>query len=559
MSRLDKAIRSKRFNVKEGKSVSLIFDSMSGEQFNSDVRDCSNSGIRVNIKRDQNAEEWLTTGAIIPSSKLVFSKNEVVLGRLVIRRVDLKESEIEIAFSLVDSKVPVSGPLSHFLEVDFSKTDIVNQVELSSDKFSLAHFVENEYSNVDLFDRCRQFSVFQAEWEKSKKYGYKTVREASKGPRVNLSRVRKNGRKDYIVMGSNDYLGLGAHPEVVDAAKRAMDLYGFGSTGSAMSTGVTDLHIQLSERIASIHQKESALLFNSGYAANIGIISGLMTTNDLIVADQLCHASIQDGIQMCKATPRYFKHNNIEHLEAILLKERENYNGCLVITEGVFSMDGDVAKLDEIYRVARKYNARIMVDQAHDFGVIGTSGLGVCDKYHLLKDIDIIMGTFSKICGGIGGFVTGSKDLIEWLRHFGRAQIFSVSIPPSTAAAALKALDLFLLDRSLLDKLHQNINHFVKGLESIGYKLERAQESAVIPVIVGDEAKLGEMYQSLLDDGVFVVPVVYPAVSRTNSRFRFTIMATHSLSDLDYVIACLEKAMIKSKFSFSDVKDKKVA
>lgn len=550
MSKLEKSIRSKRYTVKSEKKVTFTFDTPTGEQFKVEVVDCSSNGVRCRLETSANADETWTVGDIFPTAKLTWDKGESFLGRMVLRRLHKGEKHWDVAFSTVDAKVPVTGTLSHCLDIKLAKEDFGHPSELNSNRFSLAHFVENEFHNVDLFERVRQYGIFHRDWESSKKYGYNTVREASKGPRVNLTRVRKNGRKDYIIMGSNDYLGLGAHPEVVDAAKKALDLYGFGSTGSPVSTGTTDLHIELSAKVARIHQKEAALLFNSGYAANVGIITSLTTTNDLIIADQLCHASIQDAMQMSKATSRFFKHNNAEHLEALLQKERENYNGCLVITEGVFSMDGDVAKLDEIFRIARKYNCRIMVDQAHCFGVLGNNGLGVCEKFNVLKEVDIIMGTFSKICGGIGGFAVGSQELVDWIRHFGRAQIFTVSLPPSTCAAVSKSLDVFQQDKSLLQNLHRNIQHFVRGLESLGYKFAHTQESAVIPVVVGDEEKLGEMYQSLLDDGILCIPVIYPAVGRKNCRFRFTIMATHSLAELDYAVTCLEKAMIKANFSF---------
>lgn len=553
MSSLDKQIRSRRFKVKSGSSLNLIVDYLNGDQVELSVIECSQTGLKCFTKYPFTDDDKSNSGQIISASKLVWDSKEFSLGRLVIRRIQSSDDGFVVAFSTVDIKVPVSSNISKVLNIRLDIQDDGKNEELSSDKFSLAHFVESEYTNIDLFDRMRKFDIFRSEWERSKKYGYKTIREASKGPRINLSRPRKGNRKDYIVMGSNDYLGLGAHPEVVKAAQNAMNDYGFGSTGSPVTTGTTDLHNELCDQIAKIHKKEAAILFNSGYAANIGIISAVTAPNDLIVADMLCHASIQDSMQMSKATSRFFKHNDIAHLETILQKERHNFNGCLVITEGVFSMDGDTAKLDEIFYVARKYNCRIMVDQAHCFGVVGPNGYGICEKFNLLKETDIIMGTFSKICGGIGGFATGSSELIEWLRAFSRAQVFSVSLPPSTVAAVSKSLEIFVDDKNIVRALHSNIQHFVKNLESIGYKFKEPHESAVIPVVVGDESKLGEMYQSLLDDGVLCIPIVYPAVSRKNCRFRFTIMATHSKSDLDYATACLEKAMLKAGFSFSDL------
>lgn len=550
MSKLHKAIRSTRYSVKPGADVRLQIETGTSQRFDLQLIECSSSGLRARSRTELPEDEMLNNGEIVPAAKLSWGEKEIFLGRLVIRRIDRGTEGIEMAFSTIDTRIPVEESLSHALMVDLDRAAINHREELGSDKFSLAHFVETEFTNVDLFDRVRKFDVFFSDWEKSKKYAYKTERTASKGPRVNLSRKRKNGRHDYIVMGSNDYLGLSSHPEVIAAAQKAVAEYGFSSTGSPVSTGLTDLHQNLCKRLADIHQKESAILFNSGYAANIGIISSLTSTNDLIIADQLSHASIQDAMLMSKASCRFFKHNNIDHLDTVLSRERHKHNGCLVITEGVFSMDGDVAKLDEIFHLARRYNARILVDQAHCFGVLGPNGLGVCDKFHLLKDVDIIMGTFSKICGGIGGFATGSREIINWLHSFSRAQIFSVSLPPSTVAAVTKSLDIFMSDSSLRSRLIDNITHFQRGLESIGYKFKHKQESAIVPVVIGDETKMADMYQSLLDDGIWCVPIIYPAVSRKNCRFRFTIMATHSLSDIDYAVSSLEKAMLRANYTF---------
>jgi 8-amino-7-oxononanoate synthase len=552
MGKLQQAIRNKRFQVKADGEVHLTIDTRNGETLNLKVLDCSHNGLRAELKTLDFDAQWVEIGSIISSSKITWDKKEVFLGRLVLRRSQENNGTHIFAFSTVDVPIPVNEGLSHKLEDQLAEMGTSPLKELSSEKFSLAHFVENEFTNVDLFNRVREFSYFHNDWIKSKKYGYLNYRVDSKGGRVNLLRKRPNGRNDYLMVGSNDYLGFGSHPEVIQAAKNAMDHYGFGSTGSAVSTGLSDIHRELCEKLARIHQKESAILFNSGYAANVGIVTSLCTTNDLIIADQLCHASIQDAMTMSRGTSRFFKHNNVEHLKTILEKERNQFNGCLIITEGVFSMDGDTAALDQIFAVARKYNCRIMVDQAHCWGVIGPQGLGICDKFNLLKETDIIMGTFSKIGGGIGGFAVGSSEMIDWLRYFARSQVFSVSIPPSTAAAASKAIDLFLGDKSYLNNLRANIRHFIKGLQSIGYSISDSHESAVIPVIIGDEEIMGEMYQSLLDDGIWCVPVIYPAVSRKNCRFRFTMMATYSASDLDYVIICLEKAAMKAGISFKN-------
>jgi Aminotransferase class I and II len=397
MSQLQRSIRHKRFAVKSVGTVTLTITNRSGDNLTFKVIDCSANGLRVQSEGKPTDQDWCEIGSILSNSKINWDDKEVSLGRLVIRRSNELANLFEYAFSTVDVDVPVSGKLSHKLEITLEESN--SPFELNPDRFSLANFAEAENTSSDLFDRVEQFSIYHSEWVKSKKYAYQNSRVASKGPRITLNRPRRGGRTDYLSMGSNDYLGLGAHPEVIEAAHKALDIYGFGSTGSQVTTGLSDLHRDLNAAVAKIHQKEASILFNSGYAANVGVITALCGPNDLVIADQLCHASIQDGMQMCKGTSRFFRHNNPEHLRKILAKERGNYNGALVITEGVFSMDGDVAVLDQIYRIAREFGCRIMVDQAHCFGVVGPNALGVCDKYNLFRDIDIIMGTFSKIGG----------------------------------------------------------------------------------------------------------------------------------------------------------------
>lgn len=552
MSQISKAIRNTRYKVKSIGSVLLTISSPEGENVELEVLDCSLNGFCAHCNKAKLTEDAINISSIITNSKITSPKGEHFLGRLAVKRIELVDDKWEIAFSTIDTKIPITDSLSHFLEIDLNKKNKTE--ELNPDQFSLAHFAETEFSNVDLFDRVHKFSIFNRDWEASPKYGYNIVRTESKGPRVNLTRQRKGNRKDYLVMGSNDYLGLASHPEVIQACKDALDKYGFSSTGSPVTTGLTDLHIDLCQKLAKIHKQEDALLFNSGYAANVGTITAITSANDLIIADQLCHASIQDAMQMSKATSRFFKHNSVEHLEALLIKERQNYNGCLVITEGIFSMDGDISNYDKIFETARKYNARIYIDQAHCFGVVGPNGLGLTEKFNLAKETDVIMGTFSKICGGIGGFIVGSKELISWVRTFSRSQLFSVSLPPSNIAGVSKALDIFLSDKSLLTNLKQNISHFTNSLRTLGFNINAKHESAVVPVIIGDEKKLGEMHQSLLDDGIWCTPMIYPAVGRKNCRFRFTVMANHTTSDLDYAVNCLEKAMLKSGYKPSDIK-----
>lgn len=552
MANLAKAIRNKRFKVVAGADVVLVVQARTGATVEMMLDNCSIMGLGASFSGAPLDEEDMTPGAILPPAKLRVGKQDIFLGRLVVRSATVRPGSCHFGFQTIDTKVPIDGPLSVALEADEDDKGSAYDYELDPDKFNLASFREAEQSNSDLFARCRQFGILYRKWKESPKYQYKNVRVPSKGPRVSLAATRKGGRNDYLIMGSNDYLGLAHHPRVLEAAKAAIDQYGFGSTGSAVTTGISQIHEELSDFVARLFRKEKAVLYNSGYAANIGAISGLTSELDLVVADILSHASIQDAMQMSRATSRFFKHNNVQHLDKLLSEERRQFHGALIVTEGVFSMDGDVAPMREIVQVAKKHNARTMIDEAHSFGVIGDKGLGGAAKMGVLDEVDLVMGTFSKICGGIGGFLAGSNDVVQWLYHLSRTHVFTVSIPPSTAAAALEALKVFTSDNSLLENLNRNIRHFVTGLRELGFGIRAAHESAVIPVVIGDEKKLGQINEILLNEGVFVVPIVYPAVSRKSCRFRFTMTAQHTISDLDFVLSVLEKAMLKTGFKPED-------
>jgi 8-amino-7-oxononanoate synthase len=549
MAEVSKQLRQTRFNLKDDAPVRLVLETNTGTRIEARVTNCSFNGICALYGGILTPTDGFDLTSIIPSSKLFVGEQEIGLGRLAVRRIMSTETQTYLAFSTIDVRVPIDGAMSRYLDQTSATTKSPYEFELNPDKFSLASFVETSQTNIDLLHRTEQFQVFFKEWKNTKKFQYRTIRTASKGPRVNLKQLRKNRRNDYLVLGSNDYLGLASHPEVIEAAKKAIDEYGFGSTGSPVGTGTTDLHEELSHFIAKIFHKEDVMLYNSGYAANIGTIAGLTSAQDLILADMLSHASIQDGMQMSKATSRFFKHNDMTHLEKLLAENRNSHVGALIATEGVFSMDGDTAKLDEILALAQKYNTRTYLDEAHSLGVVGPTGLGLWETLHE-KPVDIIMGTFSKICGGIGGFIATTEAVKDWLNFYGRSQVFSVSLPPSTAAAALKALQLFVSQPQLHANLKRNIHHFVSGLRDLGCPLAEDHPSAVIPVVIGDEDKLGKMNEVFRDEGVYVVPVIYPAVGKKNCRFRFTMMATHTISDLDYVLNVVEKAMLKADFQF---------
>ncbi len=557
---LAKAIRLKRLGVKKGSTVNLTIEARSGKQYTLKLANCSISGLAAHVKvAPENTDDFLEDD-IIPASKLKFDNTEVSLGRLVIKRAPSTEGKTSetIGFATIDSKVPVDGPLSKHLDTNFDGASSAFEHELSSDQFSIANFVGVDFNNVDILERTRKFGIFYDEWKKSEKFGYFMRRDRSKGPRINLARKRPGDRNDYIMMGSNDYLGLAAHPEVAAAATEAIKVYGFGSTGTPHTSGYSVLHDKLCQKLAHMYGKDDAIIFASGYTANVGIVSGLCREQDLVVADMLAHASIHDGITMSRASCRLYKHNDMKHLRQILDENRAKYGGCLIATEGAFSMDGTIGKLDEIYKLAREYNARVMIDQAHCVGVVGQTGLGTVEKYNLIQETDIIMGLFSKSWGSVGGWAVGSSDLCSWLRSFSRGFIFATSFPPSTAAATLKSIEIMERE-NLVSQLQKNIQHFVKGLLQIGAPVDPSHETAIIPIEIRNEAKMGKMYQSLLDSGVFCIPVVYPVVSRNRCRFRFSVRADLSITDLDYVISALERAMKVADFSFDQLKDTKAA
>ena len=552
MSDLGKRMRNRRFRFKPNSEVKLVLESASGARVSLDAENVSLTGVGGWGAAGASVDANLQIGEILPAAKLQFDGQEHALGRVVVRAAQEQNERSWVAISTIDSKPPLEGPLSKFFDADLDDERATHSFELSPERFSLAAFAQGQTPpSADIFSKAHHFNTFMIDWKRTSKFSYMNSRKPSKGARIQLARPRRGGREDYLMMGSNDYLGLAAHPEVCEAAKNAIDAYGFGSTGSPLTTGVTDLHVELSELLARLFAKEKVILFNSGYAANLGIVNGLVQAQDLVVADMISHASIQDAMQMSRGTSRFFKHNNVEHLEKTLNENREGHAGCLVVTEGVFSMDGDVAPVDQIVRLARTRKARVMVDEAHSFGVIGPRGLGACEKFGVLNQVDVVMGTFSKICGGIGGFVATTEDVANWLYFWARAHIvFGVDSAFDRGRRDQGACSCSRRTRASSAGCKPTFSTSSAALRASATRCPAEHESAVVPVIVGDEKKLEIMNAVMMDAGVFVIPIVYPAVSKTNARFRFTVMATHTVSDLDYALNVLELAMAKADFKF---------
>jgi 8-amino-7-oxononanoate synthase len=343
------------------------------------------------------------------------------------------------------------------------------------------------------------------------------------------------GRKMLLFCG-NDYLGMSRHPRVIAAAHKALDRYGVGARSARLIAGTTEAHAALEKKIAEFKNKEGALVFAAGFLANLGILTALAGQEDVVIMDKLCHASLIDGARLSGAEIRVFPHKNYEKCEEILKKSTARRK--ILVTENVFGMDGDRANLKELIRLKKKYGALLIVDDAHGTGVFGKNGPGATSRFS--KDIDVIMGTLSKAIGGLGGFVAADRVLIDHLINFARPFIFATALPPVLCEAAREAFCLIEKEPALLKKLWVNIRAVHRGLTDLGFRLTKP-ESAVLPVILGDEKKTLEAFEKLLAEGIFIPAVRYPTVPKGKARLRVTVSAAHTPQD----IAKLTQAFLK--------------
>ncbi len=347
--------------------------------------------------------------------------------------------------------------------------------------------------------------------------------------------VTINGKR-VLMFGSNSYLGLTNHPKLKEAAKEAVDKYGSGCAGSRFLNGTLDLHLELENKLAEFVGKEGAIVFSTGMQVNLGVLSSILGRRDFIINDELNHASIIDGSRLSFATTRKFRHNDMESLEQVLerLQEREDAVKMIVV-DGIFSMEGDIAKLDKIVKLSKKYGASIMLDDAHSLGVLGRNGRGTADHFGLKDDVDMIMGTFSKSLASIGGFIAADFEYINFLQHNARSLIFSASIAPSNAASVIAALDLIQEEPERIEKLWDNTRYAHKLLTDLGFDIGLS-ESPIIPIYIRDLEKTFILTKTLLENGVFVNPVMTPAVAPEDSLLRFSLMATHSRAQIEEAV-----------------------
>ncbi len=380
---------------------------------------------------------------------------------------------------------------------------------------------------MNLLDKCVRFTRAR-EAQAAGFYPFFIPIESSDGAEVLVRNEPK------IMMGSNNYLGLTHHPKVIAAAEAALKKYGTGCTGSRFLNGTLDLHEQLEDRLARFLGKEAALVFSTGYQTNLGVVSALTHKGDYIFLDKLNHASLVDSARLAYGTVCRYHHNDMRALAQQLAQTPANASK-LIITDGVFSMDGDIVNLPDMVTLAEQYDADILVDDAHAIGVLGEHGGGTAQHFDLEDKVSLIVATFSKSLASIGGVVAGAEPVIHYLKHHARSLIYSASMPPASVATVLAALDVIAEEPERREALWRYTRRMQEGLKSLGYDIGES-ETPVIPVLIGDLAEMIVLWKQMFDSGIFTNPVIPPAVPEHSCRLRISMMATHTNEQIDYVL-----------------------
>jgi glycine C-acetyltransferase len=395
-------------------------------------------------------------------------------------------------------------------------------------------------NNEDIFEKTK---IFLELLKTTKNTGGESLGLQLLGPAESQAEMKdkENKTKEYIMMGSNSYLNITTHPQVVEGARKALEKYGYGMGAVSLYGGITDLHRELEERIAGFYKVEDCVLFPSGYGTNLGVISALCGEGDIIINDSANHASIFDGCKLSGADIKIYPHGKVKYLEAVLAKIPASVKGRLIITDGVFSMHGDMAELDEIYRLAQKYDARVMVDDAHGLGIVGPMGRGTAEHFGLLGKIDLNVGMLSKVPGAIGGYCATTKEVAEYLRIYARTYFFSTAMPAPVVGGLIEVFKLLAEDKAGREKLWVNINYIKNELSKKGFDTGDSR-SGIVPIIVGDELKLIQFSNDLRDAGVYTNIVTYPAVRRKECRIRICVMKDLTKEQMDKALSIISAA-----------------
>ena len=401
-----------------------------------------------------------------------------------------------------------------------------------------------DYSNFyyssgdDIFAILEPYDQWWAEAKPAGYYLYSQPIDARPSPRVAIAESQRS-RRELLNLSSYNYLGLSYRPEVIAAAKRALDRFGVGAAGSPILSGTMSVHRELEAALATYKRKEAALIFPTGYSTNVGVIQGIMRPGDWIIADQNAHASIVDGAILSKANVRFFRHNKPEDLDR---KLSQVSGRKLVAVEGLYSMDGDICPLPEIVQVCRAHGARLLLDEAHSGFVYGATGRGVAEHFDLENDVDIHVGTFSKALGGQGGYIAASKHLCQYLLGFARSRFFSCSLSPVVAAGVLEALRIAQEEPQLRDHLWDNVRYLRGKLAEHDIDVGDS-ESQIVTVMVRNDARILPIAHRMQEEGLFLQPIVYPAVSKNKSRFRISLSASHTRENLDEAAATIARVL----------------
>lgn len=409
---------------------------------------------------------------------------------------------------------------------------------INSDHFTQADFFESD--SPDLFEKAVRFSAFLDDWRSKGTYTYHRCITTATASRLMISDPAVREGKSVINMASNNYLGLSTRPEIRAAACAAVARYGSGLSGSRFLSGTYDLVAELEVRLAAFEHKEDAMVFTTGYQANVGAISALARPGDIVFMDRLSHASIVDGCRLAGCDYRTFRHNDANHLDALLRKTAAGHRGKLVLAEAVFSMDGDLAPLADIVEVVSRHGARVMVDEAHATGVLGPTGRGAAELHGVEDRMDIVLGTFSKALAATGGFIAASREVIAYVRHYARSYIFSASPTPATIASVLAALDIIEREPGLRLQLLENARYFHGELRRLGFEVRpKRPESGIVTIVVGSDARIRNVSRRVYEAGLFTGSAAYPAVPKDESRLRLCVSAQHTRKDLDDALQIL--------------------
>lgn len=380
---------------------------------------------------------------------------------------------------------------------------------------------------MDIFEKCYKFHDARI----AKEQGYYPYFIPFSGGDDNVMIFNGSAK---IMIGSNNYLGLTHHPKVIEAAKNALEEYGTGRTGSRFLNGTLDIHEEFEQELAEFVGKESALIFSTGYLVNLGVISTILGKNDFTIIDKLDHASIIDGCLLSHSKTMRYKHNDMNDLEKVLSKIPDT-SGALVIVDGVFSMEGDIAKLPEICRIVKDNGGRLMVDDAHSIGVLGPNGNGTAAHFGLTNKVDFTMGTFSKSFGAVGGFIASETDVIDYIKHHTRSFIFTASLPPSVVASTRAALQIIKEEPERRERLLEIGNYMRTEFKKMGFDTSTS-ETPIIPIVIGENLKTFTFWKMLFEAGVYTNAIISPAVPSNSARLRTSYIATHTQDQLDFVL-----------------------